>query len=89
MQTIEKEIPFGKYQNYLLTHEDLAGGESLIKLYNGEKLLRSFNFPSYKIYNLSAHLNDIVEYEQWLALPERVRSVSYRDGYAMAAWNGF
>ena len=36
-------------------------GESLIEITKNGELIRDFLFPSYKIYNISAHARDIVE----------------------------
>lgn len=54
------------------------GGNALIYIFKDGKVLREFLFPAYKIYNLQAHFEDIVE-------GEKRNSAS---GYEAAAWNG-
>lgn len=54
-------------------------GDALIEIFKDGTLLRKFTFPAYKIWNIAAHFEDIVEGE-------------LRDsaaGYEMAAWTGF
>jgi len=53
-------------------------GESLVKLYHNGRLIRQFLYPSYKIYNLCAHFDDIVE-------SELANSI---DGYIIAGSTG-
>lgn len=36
-------------------------GEALIEIFKGGKLKREFLFPAYKIWNISAHADDIIE----------------------------
>lgn len=38
-------------------------GDALIEIYKDEKLVREFNFPAYKIWNIAAHFSDIVDGE--------------------------
>jgi hypothetical protein len=35
-------------------------GDALIEIFKEDKLIKEFLFPSYKIYNISAHVNDII-----------------------------
>jgi len=53
-------------------------GNALIHIFKDGKILRSFLFPAYKIYNLQAHFEDIVEGEKHNTL----------DGYEAAVWDG-
>ena len=53
-------------------------GDALIEVFRDKKPLRAFLFPAYKIWNIAAHFQDIVDGE----LGNNVR------GYEMAAWNG-
>jgi len=36
-------------------------GDSLIEISKAGKLIREFLFPSYKIWNISAHVDDIID----------------------------
>jgi len=38
-------------------------GDALVKIKRGSKLCRKFNWPAYKIFNISAHFGDIVDGE--------------------------
>lgn len=53
-------------------------GDALIEISKDGILLRQFLFPSYKIWNISAHFSDIVDGEL----------ENSDSGYRMAAWNG-
>lgn len=64
-------------------------GDALIEIFKDEKLLREFTFPAYKVYNISAHFNDIVDTEIWSKLSPMVRTPHYKNGYKMASWTGF
>lgn len=52
--------------------------DALVEIFKDGKVKRRFLFPAYKIWNLAAHLEDIVD-------GEIENSVS---GYEMAAWDG-
>lgn len=52
--------------------------DSLIEIIKEEKVIRSFKFPAYKVYNISAHFSDIVDSE----IAENTI------GYAVAASDG-
>lgn len=54
-------------------------GDALIEIFKEGKLLRSFLFPAYKIYNIVAHFSDIVDGEL----------ENSGSGYGMAASTGF
>ncbi len=60
---------------YLLEPE----GDALIEIFKDGEPLRWFLFPAYKIWNIAAHFNDIVDSE----------IAGNRVGYDMAAWTGF
>ena len=53
-------------------------GDALIEIEKNGEIIRSFTFPAYKVWNISAHANDIIESE----LNNNV------DGYAVAGSNG-
>ena len=36
-------------------------GDALIEIFKGEELKKEFLFPSYKIWNISAHADDIID----------------------------
>jgi hypothetical protein len=54
-------------------------GEALIEIFKDGEPLRWFLFPAYKVWNIAAHFDDIVESE--------IRGDKV--GYDMAAWTGF
>lgn len=54
-------------------------GDALIEIFRDDKLVRSFLFPAYKIWNIGAHFSDIVDSE----LANDIQ------GYEAAAWTGF
>jgi hypothetical protein len=47
---------------YLEDTED-SKGDALIEIRKSEELVREFIFPAYKIWNIAAHFNDIVDGE--------------------------
>ena len=52
--------------------------EALVQIFKKGKLIRELLFPAYKIYNIAAHLKDIVDNE-----------IKDSDlGYKQAAWDG-
>jgi len=53
-------------------------GLALIEIYKNGELLREFKFLAYKIWNIAAHFEDIVEGEL----------KDSDSGYQMAAWDG-
>ena len=53
-------------------------GDALVEIFKDSKPLRCFTFPAYKIWNLSAHFEEIVESE----ISNNI------DGYANAASTG-
>ncbi len=55
-------------------------GDALIQILYKRKIIKQFLFPSYKIFNIPAHFNDIVDSE--LSKTDKER------GYRMAVWNG-
>ena len=65
---------------WYLKNTDTSKGDALIEVRYGDKLLRQFMFPSYKIYNIAAHFGDIVDGE--LSKDDKER------GYAIAASTG-
>lgn len=38
-------------------------GEALIEIERGGEIIRSFNFPAYKVWNIGAHSQDIIQSE--------------------------
>ena len=57
---------------------DNGKGDALIQVERDGKTIREFNFPAYKVWNIAAHANDIIE-------SELHKSV---DGYIMAGSTG-
>ena len=47
---------------YLKNTED-SKGDALIKISRNGKIIKSFIYPAYKIYNIAAHFSDIVDGE--------------------------
>lgn len=52
--------------------------DALVEIFKDEKLIRNFLFPAYKIWNIAAHANDIID-----GLDD---GSDY--GIKIAAWNG-
>lgn len=46
---------------FLCTYLDEPKGEALVEIARGPDLVRSFLWPAYKIWNISAHADDIVD----------------------------
>lgn len=67
-----------KARAWYLKDTAASKGDALVAIYRGEELLRSFLFPAYKIWNISAHFRDIVDGEL----------ENSDHGYRMAAWTG-
>jgi len=40
---------------------DIGGGDALITIRRGNETVRELKFPAYKVYNIAAHANDIVD----------------------------
>ena len=60
---IKEKIAFeGECRGYKFTATYLVEpkGDALIEIHKGDKLVKEFLFPAYKIYNISAHAEDIV-----------------------------
>jgi len=53
-------------------------GDAVIEVEREGKLIKSFNFPAYKVWNIGAHSNDIIESEL----------DSNKDGYYIAGSDG-
>lgn len=53
-------------------------GDALIEILKDDVIVREFTFPAYKIWNIAAHFEDIVESEIQKNL----------EGYKTAAWDG-
>lgn len=64
---------------WYLTDTENSKGDALIEICKDNVLVRQFLFPSYKIWNISAHFSDIVDGE----------IANSTKGYEMAAWTGF
>jgi hypothetical protein len=47
---------------YLVNTEE-SKGDALIEIFYKDNLIREFLFPAYKIWNIAAHLSDIVDGE--------------------------
>lgn len=60
MKNLDFDIIEGDYR---LTAEDdpMDKRNSIIKIYKKEKLIKTMNWPAYKIWNIPAHAKDIVE----------------------------
>lgn len=52
-------------RGFVFTAIDLEDGHgtALIKVERDGNLVREFNFPAYKVWNITAHANDIIESE--------------------------
>lgn len=65
MDNIKKErLAYkGNHKGYIFTCTYLLEpkGEALIEIEKDGKLLREFLFPAYKVFNIPAHVDDIVE----------------------------
>lgn len=49
-----------KKESYRFVSIDKGNGNSEITIYKGEKVVKKFLFPSYKIWNIPAHADDII-----------------------------
>ena len=58
----EKIAHKGNHRGYTFTATYLTepAGEALIEIHKGKELIREFSFPAYKIFNIAAHAEDIV-----------------------------
>lgn len=65
MDNIKKEkIAYkGNHRGYVFTATYLLEpeGEALIEIEKDGQLVKEFLFPAYKIFNIAAHVNDIVD----------------------------
>jgi len=68
-------------RGFILRAFDLpdSKGDAIIEVEHDGKIIKSFNFPAYKVWNIPAHANDIIEGEL----------AKNNDGYMMAGSNGF
>ena len=64
---------------WYLKNTESSKGDALIEIRKDEVLIRQFLFPSYKIWNISAHFSDIANGEM----------KENDSGYRMAASTGF
>lgn len=60
---IEKVAFEGEKRGYYFkaTYLEEPKGEALIEISKAGKMVREFLFPAYKIYNISAHADDIID----------------------------
>ncbi len=60
---IEKVAFEGEKRGYYFkaTYLEEPKGEALIEISKAGKIVREFLFPAYKIYNISAHADDIID----------------------------
>lgn len=60
---IEKVAYSGIHHGYTFTATYLIEpkGEALIEIHKDRKLVKEFLFPAYKIYNIVAHADDIID----------------------------
>ena len=65
---------------WYLENTETSKGDALIEISYQGKVVRQFIFPAYKIWNIPAHFNDIVDGE--LSKDDKER------GYAIAASDG-
>ena len=63
---------------WYLKDTDTEKGDALIEIKKDEKLLKSFIFPAYKIWDIAAHFSDIIDSEE----------AKNFDGYKIAASTG-
>ena len=54
-------------------------GDALVEIYRDGRPFRRFLFPAYKVWNIAAHLSDIVDGE----------IAGNYSGYDLAGWDGF
>lgn len=59
----EKMAYKGNHRGYVFTATYLLEpkGEALIEIEKNGQVVKEFLFPAYKIYNIAAHVNDIVD----------------------------
>lgn len=65
---------------WYLKNTEESKGDALIEIHYNKKLIRKFIYPAYKIWNIAAHFNDIVDGELSLSDKER--------GYKIASATG-
>jgi hypothetical protein len=56
-KTVYDEVWHG--YRFVATYLKEPAGDALIEIFKGDKLKKEFLFPSYKIYNIAAHAQDI------------------------------
>lgn len=64
MDIIKDKIAYeGEKSGYkfVATYLSSPKGEALVEISKGDKMVRRFLFPAYKIWNISAHADDIIE----------------------------
>ena len=63
-EIIREEIAFeGEKRGYkfVATYLTQPSGDALIEITKNEKVVREFLFPAYKIWNIAAHADDIID----------------------------
>jgi len=50
-----------KEYHFKATYLQEPRGEALVEIFKDGKIVREFLFPSYKIYNIAAHIDDIID----------------------------
>ena len=64
MENIVKEkVAFDEEKNgyrFIATYLIEPEGDALVEIFKGDKLKKKFLFPAYKIWNITAHVNDII-----------------------------
>lgn len=59
--------------------KDDGSGNAIVEVLFEKNVVRSFEWPTYKVWNILAHFNEIVDSE----------IAKNADGYRLAAWTGF
>lgn len=72
------EIPDRGYIIRASYLKEKMSGEALIEIFYKDTLIREFLFPAYKVWNIAAHFNDIIDSE----------IEKNEAGYHMASWDG-
>lgn len=69
-----------EHRGFKCKAEDLAdgSGDAVIEISYGDRIIRKFRYPAYKMFNISAHFPEIVESE--INNDQR--------GYEIAGWDG-
>lgn len=50
-----------KGYNFKATYLMLPKNDALIEIFKGNNLIKEFLFPAYKIWNIAAHIDDIID----------------------------